>query len=61
MCESVLSFGRMSDLDAFYNSTDSDRFQITTWEKYYEYAKKLFSKVCKADFEDVEITRGDEK
>lgn len=61
MCESVLSFGQMSDLDAFYNSTDSDRFQITTWEKYYEYAKKLFSKVCKTDFEDVEITRGDEK
>ncbi len=31
MCESVLSFGQMSDLDAFYNSIDSDRFQITSY------------------------------
>lgn len=61
MCESVLSFGQMSDLDTFYNGTDSDRFQINTWEKYYEYAKKLFKKVCKADFEDAEIIRGEEK
>lgn len=55
MCESVLSFGKMEDLDAFYSSTDADRCQFTSWEKYYDYAKKLFKSVTKVDFENGEI------
>lgn len=61
MCESILSFGKISDLDNFYNMTDSARSNIDTWDKYYKYAKKFFGAVCNTDFEANEIRRGDDK
>ncbi len=60
MCESVLSFGNMNDLDTFYNMTDSDRSSIVSWEKYYAYTKKFFGAVCNTDYEANEIIRGND-
>lgn len=61
MCEKVLSFGKMSDMDSYYDVTDSDRSQIKSWCDYLEYARNLFSKVTNNDYYDDIFARDGKK